>query len=63
MIKKLMMGQIRITLINMTLRIRKKILISVIIFTALTIILIVALKPKHKLKALSISESKWNKIN
>lgn len=41
---------------------KNKILISVIFFTCLIIILIIALNPSHKYKSLSINESKWNSI-
>ena len=41
---------------------RNKILISIIIFTALIITLIVVLNPSNKYKKLSINESKWNSI-
>ena len=41
---------------------RKKILIPVIVFTAIIIILILILNPSHKYKNLSLNESKWNSI-
>ena len=41
---------------------RKKILISVIIFTSLITILIILLSPSHRYSKLSINESKWNSL-
>ena len=41
---------------------KKKILISVIIFTILIIILIIMLNPIHKYNTLVVNESKWNSI-
>lgn len=41
---------------------RKKILISVIIFTILIIILIIALNPSYRADSLYVSENKWNAI-
>ncbi len=41
---------------------KKKILISIIIFTILILVLITVLNPSHKYNKLIISESKWNSI-
>ena len=41
---------------------RKKLLITVLIFTLLIIALIIVLNPSHEYNKLSISESKWNSI-
>ena len=41
---------------------RKKILIPVIIFTAIVIILIIVLNPSSNYKRLALSDSKWNNI-
>ncbi len=41
---------------------KKKILIPVIVFTAIIIILIFVLNPSHKYNKLILSESKWNTI-
>ena len=41
---------------------RRKILIPVIVFTAIIIILIIALNFSHKYNKLIINESKWNSI-
>ena len=41
---------------------KKKLLIPVIVFTAIIIVLIIVLNPSHKYNKLSISVSKWNSI-
>ena len=41
---------------------KRKILISLIIFTAIILILIISLNSSHKYNKLSVSESKWNSI-
>ena len=41
---------------------RMKIIIPVVIFTAIIIILIIMLNPSHEYNKLIVSESKWNSI-
>ena len=41
---------------------KKKMLIPVIVFTAIIIVLVVVLNPSNKYNKLTVSESKWNTI-